>query len=220
VTTFPHRGQPASTAGGVTVTASVEQASLLLHLDAGHTITAAGFDGQPAALLERFCALLTGMPLLEAAQHGAIHLEAALRAPGVRPVAGVVTPRAAHPMFALPTALIRQALASYRTRTGYSEHINRHDPGPGPAWREASAAQRSARIAALAGEGVELVAIEHDVRLVFALPDALDGAARQPLLLDLEARIKRQVDPRLEVFAEERKDRNKLRRLGTNKETR
>jgi hypothetical protein len=135
----------------------------------------------------------------------------------------VITPRAAHARFALPTALIRAALASYRTRTGYADQVNRHDPGPGPAWRGATPAARAARIAAVCAvfdPSPTLVAVEHEVRLVFALPDDIPTDARPRLLLDLERHIQRTVDPRLEVFAEQRQDRNKLRRLGGKKETR
>jgi hypothetical protein len=218
VTGFAHEGPPQSE-GSITLTATAEGTQLFLAVDeATHTIRAAGFAGTPRPLLECFCTVVTGLPLLEAAQHGVIHLEAALRAPGTRPVAGIVTPRAAHPMFALPTALIRAALATYRARTGYAERTNQHDPGPGPAWRAASPAERAARIAAVvaeAGGDFTLIAIEHEVRLVFAAPGASPDR-----LFDLEARIRRAVDARLEVYAEERKDRNKLRKLGSKKESR
>ena len=114
-----------------------------------HLIREARFAGaagaQERSLMDRFCTLLPGLPVLEAAQHGVIQLEYRLRdrdAPP--PVAGVVTPTAAHPMFQLPEQLIRDALELYRGRTGYQETDNRHDPGPGAAWRAASATQRRA----------------------------------------------------------------------------
>jgi hypothetical protein len=217
--TRSHAGQLVANAAFIDVTAAADGATLYLQVDPGrHVVVAAGFAGEPAALLERFCAVITDLPLLEAAHHGVIHLETALRAPGARPVAGVITPRAAHARFALPATLIRQALASYRVRTGFAETTNHHDAGPGPAWRAASDRERAARIAAVAGDAT-LVAIEHDVRLVFALPATLDGEARQRRLWQLEGLIRAAIDPRLEVHAEERRDRNKLRRLGSRKES-
>jgi NifU-like protein involved in Fe-S cluster formation len=207
----------------VTVTACCDGVQLQLDIDrVTHIIAAAHFSGTPAppicGLLESFCALITGLPLLEAAQHGVLRLEAALRDPTAPPpVPGIILPQAAHPRFALPTALIRDVLAVYRARTGYAELRAPYHLAPAPAWLAAPPAERHARLAAAiaaAGEPQVIVtAIEHDVRVVLALPEELSSNARQSLLMRLERVIKRDVDPRLEIHAEERKDRNKLRRL-------
>jgi hypothetical protein len=208
---------------GVAVTGESEGVALHLTVTEDHVIRKAGFSapaGDPRRpLLNHFCAIIKSLPILEAAYHGPLRLEAALRAPGrARPVAGIVLPKAAHPMFALPVALIRAALADYRGRTGFREIESRYDQPLTPAWQAARPAERMARVAAvLAGatdplaQATAVVAIEHDVRIVLALPEA--AAERPGLLLALERLIQTEIDPRLEVFAEERKDRNKLRRL-------
>lgn len=182
------------------------------------------------ALLDRLCDIALGLPILELAHHGVIRLEAALRDPNApRPVAGIVLPATAHPMFRLPTALVRGALANYRAKTGYDESVGRYDARPGPAWLAASLSQRLALVSAaiaeplrrlsLSDEDVHPIAVEHDVRVVLCLPASLSSQQRQRLLLDLEAHIHRAVDPRLELYAEERKDRNKLRRLAVVQDT-
>ncbi|HEY0710052.1 MAG TPA: hypothetical protein VGG33_24790 [Polyangia bacterium] len=221
---------------GLAIAVAHEGARLLLKIDpATHVVTAAGWSAEAPraapvrALLDRLCDLAPGLPVLELAYHGVIRLEATLRdEQAARPLPGIVLPATAHPMFALPTALVRAALAAYRTRTGYDETVTRFDVRPASDWLQASLAARLARIEAAVAEPLRLMnlspndihptTVEHDVRVVFALPDDLPGQQRQRLLLDLEAHIKRNVDPRLELYAEERKDRNKLRRLAVVKD--
>ena len=61
--------------------------------------------------------------------------------------------------------------------------------------------------------GFEVTAIEHDVRVVLAMPPGLSSAEQQQALLEAERRLRSEVDPRLEVYAEPRRDQNKIRRL-------
>jgi hypothetical protein len=227
-----HPGATANHSVPVEVSAAHEGARLVLQIDpSDHVIADAVWayatttaTDTTRALLDRLCDLARGLPILELAQHGIIRLEAALRDPQApRPVAGIVLPTTAHPMFHLPTTLVRAALADYRTQTGYGETVCRFDARPNPTWLQATQTERLAMIATALAEPLGLlnlsssdvypIAVEHDVRVVFALPDDLPSLQRQRLLLDIEAHIQRTVDPRLELHAEERKDRNKLRRL-------
>jgi hypothetical protein len=208
----------------VAVTAAVEGAHLRLDIDpTSHAVAAARFAAAPAtretrALLDVFCRLVTRLPILAAAQQGLSRLEADLRDPTAPPpLPGIILPRAAHARFALPAALIAEALATYRARTGFADQRVAHHTTPGPRWLTATTAERTAMVTAVLattpGVDVVLAAIEHDVRIVLRLPDHLASPARQSLLMAIERAIRRAVDPRLEVHAEERKDRNKLRRL-------
>jgi hypothetical protein len=202
---------------------------LLVEVDrADHVVRAARFCGDfnrdERALLDVFCSLVRGRPLLEAAQHGAILLEHHLRDRALPPpVTGVITPAAAHPMFELPTRLIRAALASYRARSGYQEVDNRHDAPLAESWLKASPTQRLAQLELplrrcraqldLQEPQLQVQAVEHDVRVVLALDPQLPAAQQRRVLLACEQALQEAIDPRLEVYAEERKDRNKLRRL-------
>jgi hypothetical protein len=191
-----------------------------------HCIRHAAFQGAPTGhrgLMERFCALLEGVPLLDAADHGVQRLELALREHWAeRPVPGIVTPRAADPCFELPLALIRGALVHYRARTGYAERVSTWDPGPGAAWKATAAEARQAAIRSVldgvvvarggAAGDVQLLAIEFDVRLVLRVGDGIVAAAPQ-LVFELERALRDSIDPRLEVVLEEIRDRNRLRRL-------
>jgi hypothetical protein len=208
----------------LTIAAHADGARLRLTIDPiSHVIFTACFAGpttaESRALLDLFCALITGLPLLEATHHGLLRLEASLRDPAAPPpLPGIILPLAAHPRFALPAALIAGALAAYRAATGYAELRAPYHLAPGPRWQAASATDRRDQIERVLGtvrdaDGVTLAAIEHDVRIVLDLPDDVTSAARQTILMRIERALKIAVDPRLEVYAQDRKDRNKLRRL-------
>ena len=202
--------------------------SLALAIDPeSHGIRRAGFANAPTGhrgLMERFCTLLEGVPILDAADHATARLELALREHWAdRPVAGIVTPRAADPCFELPLTLIRRALAEYRERTGYAERVSTHDPGPRASWRALAGTARQAAVRTVldrfvaarggAPDDVQLLAIEFDVRLVLRVGDRMLAGAGPGVVLDLERALRDAIDPRLEVVLEEIRDRNRLRRL-------
>jgi hypothetical protein len=223
-----HEGDVAETAGLERVAVEQQGVALVLSVDpATHCIRQAAFRNAATGhrgLMERFCALLEGVPLLDAADHGVQRLEFALRAHwSQRPVAGIVTPRAADPCFELPLALIRRALADYRARTGFAARTSTHDPGPSAAWKSMGGpAQRAAIRAVLerfsadrggAPDDVELLAIEFDVRLVLRVDEHMTAASGPGVVLDIERALRDAIDPRLEVVLEEIRDRNRKRRL-------
>ena len=185
----------------------------------GHTIRRAAHSGASTsverALLDRLCALIVGLPIQKAADHGVIRLEYELRDKTMeRPVAGVVTPEAADASFLLPLALVRGALGDYRSKTGYGETENTYDPQPSAPWMSMDGEARrkfldgAIREIGYSAKDVVVTAIEFDVRVVVELA----VADKQRCLMALEAGIKDKVDARLELFLEEIKDINKLRR--------
>jgi hypothetical protein len=176
-------------------------------------------DRIEVGMLEALCCTIEGLPLIEAADHGTNRLEHALRE-GAAPVPGIVTPRAVGSAFDRPHALLRDALASWRTEIGALDRTSTFDAGPTEAWRTMDDAARRAAIAAviagfiadhaLPADQFAVVAIEFDVRLVL---HAAPHAKLAPLVMALERSIRDAIDPRLEVYLEEIRDKNKLRRL-------
>lgn len=171
------------------------------------------------AVLARVC---VGLPVFEAADHGAIRLEHLLRGDAPRPRPGIVIPETVDPAFRLVSALLRAMLTEYRSRTGYSDRTNTFDARPGPRWMNADDDGRRALLAEAftkAGfqpKDVGVVAIEYDVRVVVSLGEAF---AKDPAraLAALERQMKHSIDGRLELFLSEVKDSNKLRRLSDQK---
>ena len=221
-----HQGRSLTGDGRVIARSSASGAELSLAVDAStHRLVGASFDAQEPlqiGLLEQLCRSLSGLPVLEAAEHGTLRLEKLLRGDAPRPVAGIVLADSVHPLFRLARALLAQALADYRRQTGFDAVHSRHDERPGEAWQRASDAERRqwlsrALAAALGARGLEpsrasVESIRYDVRVELSLELPPDADA--PLLvMELERALQAQVDPRLEVYVTERRDRNAKRRL-------
>lgn len=190
--------------------------TLSLWLDGDGVIQQAAVEGvaEPGrrGVLTALCRVVRGLPAQEAADHGVIRLERALRDFELpAPLPGVVTPPAISPLFALAERLLRGAIADWRAATGMPAGGNSFDEGPGPGWRALDDAGRRARLLEACGDGVDIVAIEYDVRILVRLHDAAGDAQRR--LMALERQVKRLVDPRLELFFEPAGDANRLRRL-------
>jgi hypothetical protein len=201
--------------------------ALCLDVDAtSHAIAAASAWGTSnpisTMLLSLLCHLAVGMPVQELADHGAIRLEAALR-PSQRPLPGINHPRAIAPAFRWVEHLARAAAADWRRQAGVSRQINEFEPPVSAVWSALGTEERLRRLDGimhasllrrnLPTEGAEVVALEYDVRVVVALPSTLEPAQRSPCLLMLECDMKMYAEPQLEVYNQERKDNNVLRRL-------
>jgi hypothetical protein len=225
-----HEGVVESISGNdVVATGRTAGVELILDVDpAQHTIRRARFSGARSnierAVLERFCALIEDLPLLEASDHGVIRLEYMLRGGAAdRPVLGIVTPISADRVFALPTALIRAALREYRDARGYIDTRNFYDVEPAAEWLALDDAERRYRLIAVFDAAMEQVGLAHgivsiqeidyDVRVTVEFVGDLQGADKQQILTVLERAMKDKVDQRLELFQGELKDSNTIRRL-------
>ncbi len=181
-------------------------------------------DEARALLLAELCRIVEGLPVLEACYHGALRLEHRLRPIGQpRPVSGIVLPRAVHPHFALVDDLLRSALAEYRKLTGFQVTQSQHDDRPGSGWLAASAEQRRGQLeaalsAVLPSFGLQLsdvsvASIRYDVRVELGLSEAWKNLDQPRLVMALERELQARVDSRLEIYVQELKDKNQLRRL-------
>jgi len=217
---------PSNAAGTV---AAFSQASCTLTLLVGvdHVVLSAQGDAPDEVrqlLLAELGRLVTGQPVLEACFHGTLRLEHRLRPVATeRPLSGIVLPRAVHPHFALAEDLLRGALAQYRSLSGFDVTRTQHDDRPRSEWLAASLDERKGRLEAalveiLPGFGLEasdvgVVSIRYDVRVELGLSEAWKELDQPRLVLALERELQGRVDPRLEVYVQELKDKNQLRRL-------
>jgi NifU-like protein involved in Fe-S cluster formation len=193
-----------------------------------HIIRDAAFEtersGPMLAVLDALCELLVGLPVLEARDHAIVRLEASLRDPQHRhPIAGIILPQNAEPIFRLPSTLVNRLFEDYLTSTKFAPGTNSYDPGPSAAWTALSPAAREQRVTAaiaahrdalgLTNGEVQVVECKHAYAVTIRFGDQLPLAAKRKLALTLERLVRQHCDPRLEVFCEERKDLSKLRRL-------
>lgn len=205
--------------------------SLALRL-AGEAGTVAAIRCQAAsaaagdqALLEQFCRACLGLSLEEAAAYAgdyALHrLGAALPAMGVRP------PTRAIPILATVQDILRGLRRERRGGAEVPQLEDAHLLALPAAWTEVGDAERlqrtraglAAALVAL-GESAELLAlttIDRDirgrpVRCVLDVLGAIEPARLPALLRQVEQHLRRQVAPWLELYVEERDDRNQLRK--------
>lgn len=115
-----------ATHGGIHLEAHVDAATHRI-LQAAH----GGGVGLEAALMDRLCGVLEGLPLQEASDHGALHLEQALRDPSLpAPTQGLLIPERVEPLFGTVVRLLRMLLKAYRDHTGYADTRNGFSPKP------------------------------------------------------------------------------------------
>lgn len=98
------------------------------------------------------------------------------------------------------------------------KHVRTETPTPGPAWRQLSDAERFLRVEEALGDapevgGLRVIAAKLDGQVIVNLVAPVPAAKRGTLLLDLEAFLKKAVEPALAVWLEPLGDRNSLRNL-------
>ena len=182
--------------------------------------------GDPAqrAVLDVFCLAVEGLPMQEAADHGGHHTLARLRdSEATAPVPGIVTPCNADLLFQLPARLLRAAHADYRAGHEIRSVENFWNPTISKAWLRLDEAAQIARLETvlsrfLVDEGLEagdacVVGVENNIRIVLAFAESVAYDRKPPLLMDFERRVRAATGDRIEVFAEEMKDTNRIRRL-------
>ncbi|HEX4048188.1 MAG TPA: hypothetical protein VH309_10160, partial [Elusimicrobiota bacterium] len=214
---------PAAPAGGLVVEADEGGARLAVAAGADGVVAAAAHSGAAGALrgaLDGLCGLLPGRPLREGRDHALIRLEALLRDRSVAaPAAGLVTPRNADPVFAVPEKLIRAAYRDWAAKTGAEPGWNFWDDSPSDAWLKLTAEERLSRAKAAVLEacrelgvpeaGVEVLDVLNGCRLVLAAAPETVKPGFAPRLMRLEERVKSKLDPRLELQLESLEDRNR-----------
>ena len=173
-------------------------------------------------VLEKLCDLIVGRPLQEAADHGVIYVMSVLPGDCVA-VDGIRLPRNAGPAFALAEQLIRGVHATALSSLGMQRRESGWYVRPGSAWLakdEAAKADVLKPIIAdflharnLAEDEIWISRIERGSRVTIAFGDGISYAAKPELTLALERRLRREAGTPLELFMEEMKDANKIRRL-------
>lgn len=217
-----------STGVGVTVTFCQDSCTLELVVAGNeHVIIGSSFsapDQVRQLLLGELCRLVLGLPLLEACYHGALRLEHRSRPASLgRPLSGIVLPRAVHPLFGLAEDLLRGALANYRKVSGFDVTLGQYDDRPRAEWLAASLEERKRLLEVALGQllpglgleaaDVSVVSIRYDVRVELGLSEAWKQLDQPRLVMAMERELQARVDPRLEVYVQELKDKNQLRRL-------
>lgn len=188
-------------------------------------------DPVERVVLDILCETIIGAPLRDAAEHGAIRALASLwTTDAPRPVAGIVNPTNAHPAFSLAQRLIRAVYADCLQRFPEARDggYNEFDFPPSRRWMAMDAdAQLQAIDIALHGfladnqsdaDAIQVLRIDDDlhrfpVRVVVSFSSQVAPAAKPDMIRALERQLKIQVESKLQVYHEQLKDQNAIRRL-------
>lgn len=99
-------------------------------------------------------------------------------------------------------------------------YANMETPTPGSAWSSLDVDQRVALVSAVIENGpeqyssrIEVATAKEDGQVIVRLKAPLAASRRGPLLLDVEAYLKKSIDDALVVWLEAVGDRNSLRNL-------
>lgn len=184
-----------------------------------------GADSRKIGGLEAWCRQCLGRPLRDALEHGVLLAEFSLREErDARPVAGVVLSDNADPLFSWLNeivAALRQQCRLYSQ--DWAQSYNEYDSGPGIVWAKTSEVERKKLILEILAEFcqehqelspvIQFSQLQFDIRVVVDLQVQGVASLRAEVATQLERRIRDRLDPRLELYLEEKRDRNKNRRL-------
>lgn len=173
---------------------------------------------------------LLGLPLREARDHGAGHVELALRGRGPKvPVKGIWLPSRAGTAFRTLQELLDELAKAHAEDFGAPKGWNEWLSPPGRAWQFMNADERLTKVRAVVAkvarthglepEAVPVRGIAQEILVHVAHPDVAGSGAKGQVLMSVERALRDELDPALVVTTDERPDGNKLRRLTVSKES-
>ncbi|PWC40654.1 hypothetical protein [Azospirillum sp. TSO35-2] len=209
------------------------QLCVLVDPDAGHIVRAASHAGArnpvERAILDALCSAILDTPVDEAADHGAIRALASLRPPETtRPVAGVLHPVNADPAFVPAVRMAHAIRNDYWARMNLPPRYNEFDRLPSTSWLALDGAERMDRVSAViaaflaeAGQAegaIRLLRIDDDlhgqpVRVLVTFGDGIAPNEKPSAMRALERALKLGVEQTLQLYHEQLKDQNAIRRL-------
>lgn len=176
------------------------------------------------AACDSFCRLVEGMPIQEAAEHGALHLIEVLRDPNEpAPVKGILTPQNCGDEFVLVEHLIRGIHGDYLTDADATPGWNQWNPKMRAEWLQRSKEEQAAGLKPIIASYIQdqglglddlwISDIERGLRVILSFGPNVAATRKPALLMSLERRMRDATGNRLEVYVEEMSDENTLRRL-------
>jgi hypothetical protein len=181
------------------------------------------------AVLDAVCRRIEGLPLVEAADHGAIRaLHDILDPASPGPIKGILRPEIADPAFGVAVRLVRTIVRGHLKWIGVDRQSNFFEMPVSESWAALSSVERVAALnivcdSLMAASGyaagqlhvldIEPDLLERPVRVTVTFGETVPPAAKPDLIREAERRMKRQLDPALYVLHETLKDNNGIRRL-------
>ena len=202
-------------AGGFVLEARVDPAT--------HRVLAMAGSGMPQEMRSALCRESLGHTVQDVSEHAVIRVESVLRGAGPRPVPGVVQPENAGLGFRETLALVRGLLEDYVAKTGYKIATNTEEGSAHQAsseWGTSTVSERMQRIGrALFDfrlEGfVESLPVQvkeiSGPRVTLYISKGIPADVQRRYMTKAEEFLRKEVDPKLELFLTDRKDANTKR---------
>lgn len=187
------------------------------HIIDSATVNECENDLYKQGMMNAFCNLIIGLPILEAHDHGVLRLENSLRDNVIHPIKGIIMPGNSCKLFEIPTNLIRAIYDQYVKEENYHPVANTYRPKEIQEWKNLDIKDRER----IVSEKINTFCIEHkiaeydakligDMRVEFAADkEAYPSLAK--LLFDMETSIDKELGFSLEVMFTEKQDANKKR---------
>jgi len=220
-----HAGEPGD--GSDWIVAEIDLLRLAVRT-CGGVVEEANFSGTDTpgerAVLELICRQAEGAPLQDVAEHAvASAMETLLDRSLPPPVQGILTPLNAGDMFQRPMRLARDLWRVHQDATGATPEENTFERPFSEEWGALSTEEKSRRIgeslaaavrvAGLPADHLELSRLDTFDRGFILFSDAVSQNDRPALLMQVERSVRSLLGERIEFFAEEAKDANRIRRL-------
>jgi hypothetical protein len=187
-----------------------------------HARHSGGRDQMELDVLEALCAVAEERPLQEAADHGMIYVLEMVPHSAVN-VRGILSPRNAGAPFLFAERLIRMVYQQASAKLNLQHRASHWYIKPSAAWLAKTEAEKVAvlnpiftkylRDNGLAEGDMWITGIERGTRVTVAFAKEISYTKKPQLLMECEVRIRQMTGDPLELFMEELKDANKLRRI-------
>jgi hypothetical protein len=205
--------------GGIQLSFTVDASRRQIVRGASHT---GATDAQTIRVLGQLCGIVVGRPLQEVADHGVIYTAAALPE-DCAPITGIRTPRNAGPAFALAERLVRLIHADALKHFNVGHRENAWYIRASADWLAKNEIEQASVLKPLIADflstngltdsDIWICGIERGTRVTIAFSEAISYSLKPKLMMEIEQRLRQETGDPLELFMEEVKDANKLRRL-------
>lgn len=179
-------------------------------------------------ILETLCRVVVDTPMQEVSDHAAIYVESTLRDRDQSPpVPGIVSPDNSDRWFATVLRATRDLARRYRELTGKEPEENLFQRETGPAWAKADPQERVRLVQGAMeslsremgfGQAPRTVRVDDDTKVTVEFETHLAPAVAQHRLMRLERGLQARVEPALQLYLEELKDKNVIRKIVPPKE--
>ncbi len=180
-------------------------------------------------MVDKFCHIILNKHIQEAAEHGLIYLEYAIRPNDIiKNIKGIILPNKIGGFFFDIDQCIKKIYAKIKKQYNFEDFINKEYFNSSDEWNTLSHETKIKKLnkvlsekiipaLKISNQDIAIHNIEFDTRIIIIISDGLEKKNHGDInyMMKIENFFKFYVDKRLELFITEKKDENKLRHLNS-----